>query len=296
MRRRVRYILLIAAGAAALSCGPSVVVLPIETSFAFTNFSKTQYAALRIREHSTSSDPASWYATPLLAPGATYRVRFLDSLGISCPDSLDLQLLVYRRINAGTPIGEDPGEAVESSPVVAGQVFALPACSVQPLETYTIVNWDAPEGTARVKIAQDTPVDQAIRTSGVFPNVDAAWEIAGVDPALADQAPPAHLDSNESVAGRVTLASGRGVGGIGVLVRTRFRVRLDDADAGNDPDSGYSDPIAVAVTDAGGAFAIDRPPGAYRVEFFADGYLFRPVSVDVESPLEIIRVIVEPVR
>jgi len=279
---------------ACTSCVPSFDTPPIETSFAFTNFSQKYYAALRIRAHSSTTDPAIWYQTPLLPPGTTYRVRFLDSLGTGCADSLDFQLFLYKRIHDDLPIGIDPGEAVEQTPIVAGQVFHIPACNVQAVETYTIVNWDAPEGTARVKFAQDSPVDTAIRNSGIFPNVDAAWEITGIDAALAGTPPPPHYGDIESIAGKVTLAGGRGVEGIGVLVRTRYRGRLNAADPSNGPDAGCSEPIAYTYTDTNGRFTFDRPPGAYRVEFLSDDYLFRPAIIDVESPLEIIQTIVEP--
>ena len=60
-------------------CGPTFSDLPIETSFAFTNFSIEQYAVLGIRDHANTG--GDYYITPLLPPGATHRIRFLDSLG-----------------------------------------------------------------------------------------------------------------------------------------------------------------------------------------------------------------------
>jgi hypothetical protein len=71
---------------------------------------------------------------------------------------------------------------------------------------------------------------------------------------------------------------------IGVLVRTRFRVRSTDDDPDNDPDAGFGEPIAVTFTDEDGGFEFARPPGAYRVEVFADNLVFLPASVDVEVP------------
>jgi hypothetical protein len=81
---------------------------------------------------------------------------------------------------------------------------------------------------------------------------------------------------------------------IGVLIRTRFRVRLDDADAGNDPDAGFGEPIAVTTTAADGTFLFERPPGAYRVELFSDAFAFRPAIIDLETPSERIIVLAEP--
>src|SRR5690606_23188781 len=146
---------------------------------------------------------------------------FADLTTSTCPGSLDLRVFLYRRINEDEPIGLDPGEAVEPAPIVAGEVANVPACAVEPVETYTLVNWDAGEGVARVKIAQDTAIDATIRSQGIFPNKDAAWDVVGVDPALAAVPPPSHAPANR-VAGHVTLADGTGVAGIGVLLRTRF--------------------------------------------------------------------------
>jgi len=263
--------------------------LPVETRFAFTNLSIEAYAVLAIRAH---GDP-DYVTLPLLPPGGTYRGDFAEVLGNACPGSLDFRLLLYRRVNSSVPIGLDTGEAVESTPVVAGEVLGVPACDVEPVEVYTIVNWEAAEGTARVKSAQDTPVDTRIRQLGLFPNADAVWEITGVDPGLAAVAPPS-LAPNEAIAGRVVGRNGVGIENIGVLLRTRWRARLDDTDTGNDPDSGYSAPIAVTKTDANGRFTLARPAGVYRVEVFQDGYLFRPDVMDVETPLSEMVFVAEP--
>ena len=289
---------------AALAGGPWISCLPIdsaptgrdiETALAFTNFSTRFYAALGIRAHDADPDANLFVLTPLLAPGATYRVRFLELLGVGCPASVDLQLFLYPRTNDDVPIGLDPDEAVDATPVVAGQVLNIPACRVQTLEAYTVVNWDAPLGSARVKIAQNTAVDEAIRAEQRFANSEAVWELHGVDPAIPEVSPPM-LASSAPIAGRVIQADGTGVEGIGVLLRTRFRVRLDDADPTNDPDAGFGLPIAVATTDAGGGFAFRRPPGAYRIDFFSDDFAFRPGAIDVETPIDVILVVAEPIR
>lgn len=276
------------------SCGfepPAFVGLPIETRFAFTNFSLDFYATLGIREHSDT--PAEFRRVPLMPPGATFRGTFLDFTGIGCPDSLDLQLLVYRRINGDVPIGLDDTEAVEAIPVIAGEVFDVPACGVLAVETYTIINWETEDGLARIKIAQDTAVEDEIRSSGIFDGIDATWQVTGVDPAITDVAPPA-LATSAPFGGSVILAGGVGVEGVGVLLRTRFRVRLNDSDDGNDPDAGFGAPIAFTTTDANGAFSFDRPPGAYEVEFFSDEFAFRPDLIIVESPIEVITIVAEP--
>ena len=78
------------------------------------------------------------------------------------------------------------------------------------------------------------------------------------------------------------------------MIRTRFRVRLSDDDPSNDPDAGFGEPIDFTETDAAGEFSFDRPPGAYRIEFFSDDFSFRPATIDVESPLDVILTVAEP--
>jgi hypothetical protein len=259
------------------------------------NFSTRYYAALVLREHMSDGQPREFVRTPLLAPGAVFRVDFAELLGNACAESLDMQLLLYRRTNDGViPIGQDPGEAVGPTPIVAGRIDNVPGpCGAsQPVGIYTVVNWESAEGTARVKIAQDSEVDAIIRASGRFPNADAAWEIAGVDPALAAVPPPAAM-SKDKVAGRVVEMNGNGVAGIGVLIRTRYRVRLNDTDATNDPDHGYSDAIDYRITDATGSFGFERPAGQYQLEFFSADYAFAPVTVEVESPIESVAILAQ---
>lgn len=278
-----------------IACGPTPTTgisnLPLETGIGFVNFSQRFYVAFRIRAHADDQSTA-YFASDLLAPGASQRVRMLDAVGTGCAGSFDVQVFLYQRVDERTPIGLDPGEMVKAFPVAAGQIENVPACDVSQLETYTIVNFDAPLGVARVKFAQDTPIDQAIRDSGRFANVDAAWEVSGVDPLIASQSPPAPAPA-APITGSVTDASGNPFEGVGVLVRTRFRVRVNDSNTGNDPDVGYGEPIDVAVTDANGRFEFDRPAGAYELEFFADGLAFRPAVLELESPSDAVSVIAE---
>lgn len=271
--------------------GPDFVDLPVETRLVFLNLSLDFYATVGVRDSSAAD--SQFMMSPLLAPGAAHRGDFSEFIGTGCPGFVDLRLLLYRRINETVPIGDDQSEAVETAPIVAGEIFGLPACAIVPLVAYTIVNWDAPDGTTRVKIAQGSAVEDEINSSGIFPNVDNAWEIDGVSSSLVGFPPPA-LQANAPISGKVTLPDGTGVSGIGVLIRTFFRVRLADADPTNDPDSGFGDPIAFANTDALGNFTIDRPPGAYQLEFFSDDFEFRPAAVALETPIEVVQIIAEP--
>ncbi len=254
---------------------------PIETGFSFTNLSQRAYAQLEIRANGLAEN--DFYKTPLLAPGVTHRERFLDSINVACPASVDLRLFLFERINPELPIGLDFGEEVGMTPTVAGETFNVPACANVVVETYTIVNWDAPLGAARVKIAQGTPLESVIRSSELFANPEAVWEMEGQSPGL-EEVPPQALASSESIDGRVVLADGSGLESIGVLIRTRFRTRLSDEDETNDPDVGFGEPIDFTVTDANGAFRFARPGGAYRIEVFSDDFLFRPAIVDLETP------------
>ncbi len=291
--KRLLVIVTAAAPMAPLACVPGGLppeAPPIETSLAFVNFDLEAYAALEVRVHDAAAPEAPYVRLPLLPPGATHRERFLDLLGDPCPARLDVRVSLYERVNGDLPIGLDPGEQVEPLPTVAGEVLDLPACDVQTLETYTIVNFETDAGLGRLKFAQDTLVDAAIRASGRFDNVDAFAEVTG----LAEFAgmPPPGAEALP-ISGRVTLADGTGVADIGVLVRTRFRVRLNDGDAANDPDAGFGPPIDVRFTDAEGRFAFARPAGGYQVEFFSDDFLFRPPIIEIESPNQAIQIVVE---
>jgi hypothetical protein len=145
-----------------------------------------------------------------------------------------------------------------------------------------------------VKLAQDTPIDNAIRAMALFPNADSAWEFQGVNPALAGEPLPTSPEKLP-IRGRVLDANGAPLEGVGVLLRSRFRVRLDDNASTNDPDAGFAEPMAVTETDANGEFSFSRPAGAYRVEAFADDLLFRPAVADVEAPIDEVIIIAEPV-
>jgi hypothetical protein len=273
--------------------------LPVDTELGFMNLSTRYYAALEIRAHDEDGSQRPFISTDLLAPGAVFRVNCAEMIGEQCPASLDVRVLLYKRVLDGqdppVPIGLDENEAVEPQPIAAAESFGVPGpCAVfPPVGTYTIVNWDTDAGRARVKFAQDSQVDTLIHWSNVFGNDEAVWEFTGVEAHLANTVPPPLMES-AALSGRVTLVDGTGVAGIGVLLRTRFRVRLDDADTGNDPDAGYGDPIDYTVTDGSGYFAFQRPPGVYQVEFFSDDYAFAPATVEVESPLSTIGVLAEP--
>lgn len=295
MTRPFRYgCCLLALGLVTLACVSTTVPFvdrEIETGWAFVNLSQDAYAALAVREHGAPDD--AWVQSPLLAPGARHRARFRETLGVDCPAALDLAVWVYERVDNDLPIGLDDDEAVNDTPLVAGQVFEVPACGVQVLETFTVVNWDAPPGTARLKIAQNTLIDAQLRESDAFGTGDSVWEINGVNPDLPPMDTPP-LEPNAPIEGRVTTADGAGVEGVVVLLRTRYRLRLDD-DPDNDPDAGWSLPIDFMVTPTDGRFSFARPPGAYQVEFASDDYAFRPGAVELETPSASIVVIAEPI-
>jgi hypothetical protein len=281
------------------SCLPIGDDFSVSTEFAFINFSKRYYAALAIRSTEQDGSETSFQVTPLLPPGAVLRDDFSAYAERACPASLDFQLMLYQRINDSDtdflPIGLDDEESVQQVPVVAGEISAIPGpCgAASPIGVYTIVNWDADPGWARVKIAQDSSVDAWLEAAGRFDNTDGTWDIQGVDVDLANTPPPDLLES-QPIAGQIMLSDGMGVANVGVLLRTRFRVRLDDTDPSNNPDSGYGDPIAYAVTDNQGRFEFQRPPGSYQIEAFSDDYEFAPYVIDVESPQDSITILARP--
>jgi len=296
-RRAVMLLSMVAVACASCGFDPAAFTAPdIETEIAFVNFHASQYAALGFRTHSDDAQ-APFAMTALIPPGGVHRARFLDAVGTGCPNSLDLKVFLYQRINEDVPIGLDDGEAVDPSPTVAGEIIALPACDVQPLAVYTVVVWDSQPGFAIVRIAQDTPVDQAIADAGLFDNEQNTWDVAGVDSALADQAPPP-LAETVPIAGRVVDENGEGIADVGVLIRTRFRVEpgMENPDGDDDPNGGFTEPIDVRFTDGSGSFRFDRPAGAYMVELFSDDYAFRPAFHVLETPAAAILVTAEPIE
>lgn len=278
-----------------VACVPTPVFVnqPIETRFSFLNFDTDAYVMLGLREHTIDGEPGEYVYTPLLSPGGVFRENFSAFLGTANPASFDARVLVYARVNGEIPIGLDNTEEVFPEPTAAGEVLDIPADSVQTLETYTIVNWDAPDGQARVKFAQCSLVDQVIRDSGRFPDEDAAWEIDGVQEDLAAITPndPAPV---EPITGRVVQANGAGVSGVLVLLHSRFRNTLDCSDPSREGDSGYSEVLDFAETDADGRFVLYRPAGIFELLFASDDFAFRPGVMDIETPLDDIHVLAEP--
>ncbi|MEK6674975.1 MAG: hypothetical protein AABZ47_04890 [Planctomycetota bacterium] len=305
MRRSGNFLMAVAAIALHTSCGQVTTCSesadsPIDTRVFLVNFAQRLYATARIREHRPPDDLSGFSDTiPLLPPGGIHRASFRDFMDTGCPGAIDVEVLLYRRLNEDMPIGLDPGEEIIPMPVAAGRIFNLPACCIVPVETYTIVNWEPVDGVYRVKFAQGTAIDEFLDRTNRFPNADNVWGFDGVDLTLAELAPPPAAQT-DALQGRVvevvesdSVSEARGVAGIGVLLRTRYRVRLGDDDLANDPDDGFSDPIDFQITDNLGVFSFERPAGAYRVEFFSDDYVFRPDSIDVESPNSGIEVLAE---
>ena len=253
----------------------------METEFSLVNLSQQWYATIGLRP--AASDDSAYVQSDLVPPGAVFRERFFELFPETggCPDRLDLRVYLYKRANDDVPIGMDPGEAVESQPVASGEVLNVLACEQVVASTYTIVLRDSEEGTGVLRFAQETGAEQERTFTGrSLPDLDTV---------------PEHLAS-ASLSGVVTLEDGTPVEGIGVLVRSRYRVSSDDSELCPDEPVGlcFGEPIAIDSTDEEGRFSFDRPPGAYQVEVFADGFTFRPVWVVVESPIDNITFVAEP--
>ena len=284
MMRRPVYVGFLAT--AVLSCGtvPTPITLPAETEFSLINLSRRWYATIGLRP-AEEWDPAEqpFVQSKLIPPGAVYRERFFDLFPQTggCPERLDLRVYLFKRINEDVPIGLDPGEPLNPQAVASAEILDVVACERVVVSTFTIVLRDSSEGTGVLKIAQETEASQDITFTGQ--NLSPLESL----PEMLENAP---------LAGQVVTPDGTAILGIGVLLRTRYRVTDDDtALCPEEPDGRcYSLPIAIRTTDEQGRFSFDRPPGAYRVEVFADGFLFRPVSVIVESPIDNIIFVAEP--
>lgn len=263
-------------------------VLPVETEFFLLNLTRDRYltAGLRGNDALGSGNNRPFVQSELLPPGAVLRRRFFDLFPETggCPDRIDIRVHLYHRVNAGVPIGLDPGEAIVPIAFASDEFLGVPACETNIVaSTYTIVLRESQNDDGELIFRQDIPgfdVPIKMLNGRKLPNLE--------------QVPP--LLASEPLMGQVLSPQGEPVPNIGVLLRTRFRVTDNDQAICPDEPVGrcFSDPIAIDVSDAVGRFTFDRPPGAYRVEMFADGFLFRPVSIIVESPLNNITFIAEP--
>lgn len=268
---------------ALFSCGsePVAVTLPVETEFFLLNLSRRWYATIGLRPTDETGD---FTQSKLIPPGAVFRERFLvlfpDTGG--CPDRLDLRVHLFKRIHEDLPIGLDPEEQVEPQAISSAEITDVEACEVVVLSTYTIVLLDSPEGTGVIRFAQESGGEQQRSFSGR--NLP---DLANVPLRLLDDAP---------LSGRVLFEDGSPAPDLGVLLRARFRVNVDDSELCPDEPVGlcFSEPIAFDITNEEGRFSFDRPPGAYMVEVFGDGLLFRPGFVVIESPIDNILFVAEP--
>lgn len=257
--------------------------VPIETEFLAANLSRRWYAVLQVRPAGGFASPDFEYATtPLIPPGGVFRQRFLELLpGTSgCPDGLTMRVFLYKRVNEQLPIGLDPGEAVQATPVASVEISDIAACAEVVASSFSAIIRDTEEGSGVIAFAQSTSAENVVSFSGVGP--------AGLAPVPALLAP-------SPLSGRVTSPTGAPEAGVGVLLRTRFRVGDDDAAICPNEPVGvcFSDPIDFAVTDGDGRFSFERPPGAYMVEAFADTLQFRPAAILVETPIDNLAFIAE---
>lgn len=282
MRRHAALLMALVAG---LSCTPDgPLPLSVETEFAFLNLSRRWYAAVSVRPSAAPNEaPAVFPPGKLIPPGAVWRERFPNVFEMpqGCPARLDLRIHLYKRINETIPVSRDDGEALGPQAVASAEINGIVACEKVIASSFSIALRDSQEGVGVLKIAQDTAAQADMQFAGVnLPELDAL---------------PATL-SVVSLEGHVLSPNGDPVGGVGVLLRARYRVGDDDTAICPDEPAGlcFTHPIAIATTDETGWFAFDRPPGAYRIDVFADGLLFRPASILVESPIDDVLFLAEP--
>ena len=284
MRRRLFAPLLLSS---LLSCSlqPATLTLPFETEFFLLNLTRDRYltAALRDNDLEGSGDDRAFVQSPLIPPGAVMRRRFFDLFPETqgCPDRLDLRVHLYKQTNPGEPIGRDPTVPGELFAFASAEFLGVPACEVVVASTYTIVLRETETEPGDLVFVQDFESASNVRT------------IPGKALADLEEVPPL-LDSQE-FAGQVLLRDGTPLENIGVLLRTRYRVTGDDKERCPVEPVGrcYSAPVAYDITDAQGRFTFNRPPGAYMIEPFADGFLFRPGFVILEAPLNNATIIAE---
>ena len=269
-----------------LSCSLQPLALPFETEFFLLNLTRDRYltAALRDNDLEGSGNDRPFVQSPLIPPGAVLRQRFFDLFPETqgCPDRLDLRVHLYKQTDPGEPIGRDPTDPGELFAFASAEFLDIPACEVVVASTYTIVLRETETEPGDLVFVQDFASASNVRT------------ILGNDLAELEDV-PSLLDS-PGLSGQVLLRNGTPLENIGVFLRTRYRVTGDDRERCPDEPVGfcYSAAVAYDLTDEQGRFSFDRPPGAYKVEPFADGFLFRPGFVILEAPITNATIIAEP--
>lgn len=270
-----------------LSCSlqPDTLTLPFETEFFLLNLTRDQYLTVALRDNDLqgTGNDRPFVQSPLIPPGAVMRRRFFDLFPETqgCPDRLDLRVHLYKQSNPSEPIGRDPTDPGELFVSGSAEFLGVPACEVVVASTYTIVLRETENEPGDLVFVQGLGIAPIVRT---IP-----------DRALADleEVPP--LLESEELTGQVLMRDGTPLSDIGVLLRARYRVRKNDEELCPKEPVGrcYGAPIAYDITDEQGRFSFNRPPGAYMVQAFADGFLFRPGFVILESPLNNATIIAE---
>ena len=278
MKRLVHILVLLVTTGTTCTFSP-FGVLRVETEFFLLNLTRDRYMTVGVRASDVleNSPDRPFKQSDLLAPGAVLRRRFLELFPATggCPQRADIRVHLYHRINSAVPIGLDPGEAVEPVAFASAEFTEVPACEAVVLSTYTIVLRETDSMPGEVVFAQGSSSETLRQITGN--------DLAGLD------APPPLL-SNEPLSVRVITPAGQPVSGIGD--RPHDEILCPDPDP-NLSGICFSDPIAFGVTDAGGGFVFSRPPGAYGVEVFADGFNFRPAFQVIESPLNNVTFVAE---
>ena len=270
-----------------LSCSiqPATLTLPFETEFFLLNLTRDRYLTVALRDNDLegTGDDRLFVQSPLIPPGAVMRRRFFDLFPATqgCPDRLDLRVHLYKQTNPGEPVGRDPTDPGELFIFASAEFLGVSACDLVVASTYTIVLRETETEPGDLVFVQDFGSASNVKT------------IPGKALADLEEVPP--LLESEEFAGQILQRNGTPLENIGVLLRTRYRVAGDDTERCPDEPVGrcYSAPIAYDITNEQGRFSFDRPPGAYMVEPFADGFLFRPGFVILETPLNNATIIAE---
>jgi hypothetical protein len=286
MKKLLQVLLLITTTGATCTLSP-FSVLRVETEFFLLNLTRDRYMTVGIRASDvleTGTD-RPFNQSALLAPGAVLRRRFVDLFPRTggCPQRADLRVHLYHRINSNVPIGLDPGEAIDPVAFASAEFTEVPACKAVVLSTYTIVLRETASLPGEIVFAQGSQ-SEALR------------QITGNDLPNLDQLP--QLAENEPLSVRVITPAGQAVAGIGVLLKTRYRVTADDTVRCPNDDPVlrglcFSEPIMFGTSDTTGKVEFSRPAGSYGVEVFADGFTFRPLFQLLESPLNNVTFVAE---
>jgi len=262
--------------------------LALDTELMILNVSRNWYMLVEL-------EPAGQSAkrVPMLPPGAVMNTSFRELFGTACPFDMIVRTYLFKRTTAGDPNG--PFQFPQSA---SAEVTVQPYESIGSDSTIFPIVLRQSEGEGEggtMLFAQLREHQLRLDFWGREPNIPIAGDI------------PRVIESKPT-SGCVLTADGRGVSGVGVMLRPTYRrvcpppevrrpvgqVTTTDPNYFDVPDAEADLPIDVAITDGDGKFTLSGPPGSYAIDVFSDKYIFAPSEIFIEAPMDNVVFLAKP--